>query len=917
MAGLAIWLACGASLPVRAQDNVRETRQAAQAALTQGAFGEAIPLLEQLIDWLKTSTAPAVVAELESVHYNLGLCYFLVGLFPNARKAFDQYLEKYRRGPHASQVAVYIGDAFRFEQNLKDALGAYKKALETYQYDADWEADLYACMAKCHLAQEQWKLAAPMLMEVYNKAPDFDRRNWAASLLSISYLKERQLDPVYRMMPYLLRPGGFASRSVALNVTALEVGDELFGDEKYRDALWIYRIVYPRDVIEVNAQRQLENLQRRAGWLRKSPGLLRRLIRTQESIGELEQELKALKEVKAYDVELAFRVARSYFEIRRYRESRDLFYDLYRSGPQDRAEECLYLSFMSACQLQPWDRAFAIGGEYLKVYEGSSNYYDSVSLTVGQMQANLQDWTNVISGLSHALEVHPKHEQIVECMFLVGYASFMEEQFAASADWMKRMLEGYPKNDRETDGTYWAGMALLFDKDYEQALLYFTKLLADYPDSPYEEDASFRAASCDFGLSRFTVAEPKLRAFVQRWPESKLAGEAYVMLGDCGGTAGRLTEAVRDYLQVLQHEVNIEQYNYAMFRSAEMLQEMKDYDRAATLLRDYVTRKRPGSNIPMALHGIAQALWQKEEHEQALSFYRTAMEQYGGDRKELGVDMLIDDWVGKVRAAPPAVAKAQWLALRALEEKALAAKNKTLSLRLRRALVYSTELTEGEKGVLRQSLFLESNLPVASPGILELILAEAQRKQNQDLVLKTARQIVADFPETDYGIEARMILGRDAVARGDLEEALLHLDIVREVFATSPEAGEALLLIGDLRRRGSDWDAADEAYNSVLGVKGWKHLWPAALYGRGEAARGRKKYAEASACYERIYVLYSGHPAWCAKAYLARAECLQALREPAKAVETLDELLGLAELQQQPEIEAARALRAQLKGAGS
>ena len=90
MAGLAIWLACGASLPARAQDNVRETRQAAQAALTQGAFGEAIPLLEQLIDWLKTSTAPAVIAELESVHYNLGLCYFLVGQFPNARKAFEK-----------------------------------------------------------------------------------------------------------------------------------------------------------------------------------------------------------------------------------------------------------------------------------------------------------------------------------------------------------------------------------------------------------------------------------------------------------------------------------------------------------------------------------------------------------------------------------------------------------------------------------------------------------------------------------------------------------------------------------------------------------------------------------------------------------------------------------------------------------
>jgi tetratricopeptide (TPR) repeat protein len=900
-----------------AQDNVRETRMAAQAALTQGAFAEAIPLLEQLIEWLGSSTAPAIQAELEMVHYNLGLCYFLTGQFPGAHKAFATYLEKYRRGPHAAEIAVFNGDAYRFEQNLKDALPAYKKALETYQYDADWTADIHCSMAKCHLAQEQWKQAMPFLLEVYAKAPDFDRRNWAASLLAISYLKDRQLDPVYRMMPFLLRPGGFASRSVALNVTALEIGDELFGDEKYRDALWIYRIVYPRDVIEANAKAQLEHLTRRAGWLRKSPGRLRQLVRAQEGIGELEQELKALQEVKAYDVELAFRVARSYFETRRYRESRDLFYELYQNGPADRAEECLYLSFTSAGQLQPWDRAFTIGHEYLKVYEGSTNFYDTVSLTVGQMYANLQDWTNVIATLGHALQVHPKHEQVVECMFLIGYANFMEEKFPDSYGILKRMNQDYPKNDREMEGTYWTGMALLFDKLYEEALVYFNQLLADFPDSPFEEDATFRAGSCDFALSRFDVAEKKLRAFVQRWPESKLAGEAYVMLGDCGGTAGRLVEAVRDYLQILQHEVNIEQYNYALFRAAEMLQEMKDYDRAANLLRDYVARKRPGSNIPMALHGIAQALWQKGEQDQALSFYRAAVEQYGGDRKELGVDMLLDDWVGKVRAAEPAVARTQWLALRGLEEKALAAKNKTLSLRLRRVLIYSTELTEGEKGVLRQSLYLESNLPVASPGILELMLAEARRKGNQELVLKTARQIVADFPETDYGIEARMILGRDAVARGDIDEALRHLDIVREVFASSPEAGEALLLIGDLRRQREEWEPADECYNSVLGVKAWKHLWPAALYGRGESARARRKFAEASAYYERIYVLYSGHPAWCAKAYLARAECLYALRERVKALETLEEMLGLAELQQQPEIEAARKLQEKLKGISS
>src|SRR5450759_493942 len=131
------------------------------------------------------------------------------------------------------------------------------------------------------------------------------------------------------MMPYLLNPDGFAARSTILNLTALEAGDQLFSDERYRDALWIYRIVYPYDMLVLNAGRQLEKLQRVSEERNRTPGALRDVMRTQESIGELEQEIKSLDTMGPYDAELSYRIARSYMDIRRYRESRDLFYKLY------------------------------------------------------------------------------------------------------------------------------------------------------------------------------------------------------------------------------------------------------------------------------------------------------------------------------------------------------------------------------------------------------------------------------------------------------------------------------------------------------------------------------------------------------------------------------------------------------------
>ena len=899
--------------PSRAQDTVRDTRQAANAALSQGAFQEAIPLLQQLITWLGTSETPSVMAELESIYYHLGLSQFLTGNFNAARETFATYQKKYRRGGHASQIAVYVGDSYRFESKFVEGLKAYEEALKTYTYDSDWGADIAASMAKCHLAQEKWKEALPHLNEVYQRAPDFTRRNWAATLMVISFLRSRQLESIYNVMPALLQPESFASRSVALNLTALEVADELFADERYRDALWIYRIIYGRDLVAANCQAYQKRLERKARWLRRQPGQIRQLIRVQESLGEVEQELKALAEVEEYDAELYYRMARSYFEGKRFREARELFVHLHETGEGDRAEECLYLAFTSAAQVLPWDRALELGADYLTKYEGGA-YYDTISLVLAQMRANRQEWPLVISVLTKALEVHPQHENIVECLFLLGYASFMEEQFAASVSFLRRMNTEFPGNDREEEGLYWTGMALLFDKDYAQARTEFNRLLARFPKTTYAEDASFRSATCDFGLSDFKTAMIRFSDFVQRYPDSKLRGEAEVMLGDCEGTFGRLPQAVEHYRQVMEREVNIEQYNYAVFRCAEMLSEMKDYDGVLAWLRDYMTRNRDGANLPMAIHGIGNALWDKGEPGQALDYYRGAIETYGGLRTDLGIDLIIEEWVGKAQKAPPALAQQHWASLRTLEEKAAKANNRVLSLRLRRVLPYMPGLSDVEQSLYRRSLVRPENVADAGPGLLAHIADEALRAGNTNLAATAARETVKVFPETDYGLAARMVLARDAVARGVPEEALPHLDVVAEVFASSPEAGEALLIKAGLLLGQKELAEADKIYATVLATREWKPMWPEALYGRGEAARADRKFIEASAFYERIYVLYSAHRGWVAKAYLARAECLERANRIKEAKETLDEMLALADLKNQPAYAEAVALRERVKG---
>ncbi len=889
-----------------AQDTPREVRDKAQRALNQGAFSDAVGYLQQLVEWFGASAKEDTRVQMENVFFSLGTCHFFLGQFSESREVFNTYLKKYRTGPHAQEVAVYIADCYRFEQHLPDALKAYREAMKKYDLSGELKADVLASMARCYLAQDKWDKAMPILQRLCQIAPDFQRRNWAATLLTAGFLKQMQVDNVYRLMPYLLLPNSFASRSVALNMAALEAGDNLFGEEKYRDALWIYRLVYPHDVLEARSTQHLEYLNKQAERLKKSTENPRYLMRVQESIGELEEEIKALATIENYDIELSFRIARSYMEIRRFREARDLFLYLHEQAKEPKANEALFFAFQCAARLQPWDQAIEIGKQYMDQYPGGE-YYDDISIMVGQIYSKLEDWPNVIAILTKALEISPKHSQAAECMFLIGYASFMEEDFPGAVTWLKKMNSTYPGNPREADGTYWIGMSLMFQQKFDEAIPAFDAILHSFPNTPYLADAEFRRAVCDFGTSRFPLAEKRLQAFVDRYPTNKLCGEGYMMLGDTAGARADLPHAVACYQQVPRYDVNIEFYNYSAFRAGEMLNEMRDFKGVIAHFKQYVARNREGSNFPLAMYWTGMAMWNMGEQRGALDYFMQGVQKYGVDRKALGIDLILEEWVGQIRSAPKDVAASAWKSLEDMMTKATKENQAALALRLRRVLTFQPGITPERKQELIDGIVARENITNASPGVLDIMMDEARHRGDTNLAVAVAEATIRDFTETDHALSARMFLAQVAIGRSDYKTAIKHLLIVKEVFASSSEAAEALLMLGDIYVKTGKYAEADECYKSILAVREWRGpLWPAALYGRGECARLQRNFEQAAAYYERIYVMYAGSRKWCAKAYLARAECLTLMQLYSKAGETLQEFVNIPEMKDFPEFAEAQ-----------
>jgi len=918
-----------AAMPLRGQETVAKIRESAFRHYTGGQFAEALPYFEQLIEIQGSSQSSQVQAGMERVFFNAAMCQFLTGNFTAAGTAFVRYNKKYPRGTYLHESYVYIADAQRFSGQLNQAIKSYEAALRRFTYPVDLRTDIYSAIARCYLAEGDWSRAREPLHKAFESAPDSLRRGRAATLLATAYLKTLELDQIYPMVPYLLTRNSLATRSIAFNMAAIEAGDELFQEERYREAFWIHRLVYPYDEVQARTEIFLEELQRMVTEAQQSVPDPRRIMRLQEWVADTEAELQALSEqVENYDPDLHYRIARGYMEARRYREGCHLFLYLNRTGGEAHAEEALYLAFICAANVPPRSRAYGIARRYMDVYPGGE-WYDALTLTAGQMYAGETNWTEVIRHFSEVLQVKPGHQAAAECLYLLGYAHFMEEQFEQTRVRMLDLQRRFPESDLMDDALYWSAMAAIFAGDFSTGAREFEDLLKRFPDTLYGIDAAYRLGVCHYALGDFDRAEQQLATFQLKHPDHALAPEAQMTRGDIAGAVGRIDDAIRHYQAAMNaptNNLNIEQFNHCAFQAGQILYDHERYADLRAHFQRYLAMEREESNPPLAIYWIGRAMWQMNEHNGAVRFYRDAAIKYGRDRLAVGVDMILDEWVAATRKLSPDEAAVAWKDIEMTIRAARDSGDRVAQLRFQRLLLYHPDLKPSGRERLLDLICTSSNIPYASPAVLETMLATARERKQDELAVRTARAVIADFTETDYALDARMFLAQRAIelARGEpagstrtqglFEEAIGHLDVIRNVFATSGEAAEALLTLGEVYTLLNKPDEADQCFKDVLGVREWRNLWPRALMGRGASAEAKREWIRASAFYERIYVLYIGHREIAAQAYFRRAECLHRGYEDAKAVETLKALLANPDFEAFPEYEKARQLLARLGG---
>jgi len=253
------------------------------------------------------------------------------------------------------------------------------------------------------------------------------------------------------------------------------------------------------------------------------------------------------------------------------------------------------------------------------------------------------DFAKAMEFYRKALEVGPKPAEKIEVELLVAQCQQELGELDEAAGLYEKFIEAHPKHALEVEARFRLGECRLAQGKRAEARRTWQDLLAEHADSSSERiaEAAFRLSRCwripqpqsDEELSLGVAA---LEAFLARFPEHKLAGQAHLDIAQSYVNRGRYEDAVASLKRFLADEryKDREQVPDARNLLGKSYQLQKKFAEALAVWHEY-----------LSLHPAHKA-WSSVQHEIIQTEYLVAEEQYQ-QKKYAAARKLWDEFLAK------------------------------------------------------------------------------------------------------------------------------------------------------------------------------------------------------------------------------------------------------------------------------
>jgi TolA-binding protein len=560
-----------------------------------------------------------------------------------ATEYYLNYLENFPTGTRKDFVRFNLAGAYAYLDDFDNAIQYYE---ESYQRsgNAIFRSESRNRMASLYIKEGKADQGIPLFLDVFSAAVlDPELRAQAASWLVQGYLTANQPAEILPYLRYLT--GRYeAIYDPAFNITLLKAGDDLFQKQNYDQAILLYSFVKARSEIIEFYEDRVDQLTLKVRYIDPKS---EQFMVVDGQLKAAQARLAAVREIREYDVDMKWRIARVYKETKRTWESLWAFVHLYEDFPEhEQVEDFLYTAYGEARELKDDSMAEQLALDYMAEPE-FKKFRGQIIMGLAQMYSKARRYEKLMELVNDYLKNPENYVVAAQLMNVVGSYYIVDAEYLNLRDYMEPLQARFKGKEPLYEATrYWSGLSFLLLADYAKASETFKSFIADYnKQSVYYEDVFYRYAVALFGEQKMSDSEAQFVRFVDTYPDSGLRGEAELYIGDLQRDRGAFSDAAEHYLSVEQHTKNDAFIAKAIFARSEVLEQMGESQQAVDELIAYVERYGQRGQISDAYYRIGMIFDRLGQLNERFKLHAMAVNELISDAYRYSVDELIVSYV--------------------------------------------------------------------------------------------------------------------------------------------------------------------------------------------------------------------------------------------------------------------------------
>lgn len=864
----------------------------------------------------------AAVASFNSL-FPIAICLVQLSRFTEAIPAITEALEKQGPNPQTQltprqrqDLTFWLGVAQLQEKNYAEARAALEQFIALFPPDSEKNplfvrqnppaariGEARAMIGTSYILEEKFQEAADFYAKLKPTLPPETRgRAVIFQLFALEQLGD--FDGAMKVVTEEYPNMGDIAQLISFQTLTLRLGNHWLEQGEFRKTIQCLQRVWTFDRLIRHQEARLEDLRSKLKAAETNTGDPYAKILFARLVGEVSRELENFRKVENFDTALRFRLAIAYLQMKRYREAALIMRQMIADLPPGPLTEQAALNLIRCwTALEDWPNSIAASKHFVAKFPESKHLPEVLFMEAEALQAMLRNEEASAAFLALA-ERFPQSERAPEARFLSAFALLQAEKNMEAAKAFEDFLQRHPNHARADSAAYWLAMCYSFDKQFEKCRELMQAYLDKHPSGMHRGQAVFRMAYCLQQQEKYVLAIDELLAYLEKFPGEPENNEARVMLGNAFMNEGFMQDGIDEFKKIPPEAGPL--YEEGVFRTAEALKLMEEYDQYRDLMQDFVDRFPKSSRVAQAISNLGWYWRQQEEPEKARELYWKAIRDYGNDPSIRSVDDLFAALSRLYRGPQDS---AQYLAL--LRDMTLEAQEKnerTLSMRLLWAQAQSLRKSDPEQSrnlLLQAAAYsdVRQDNPVLLVDFANALLESGRDKDAEKLLRDTLRW----NPRALQKDRILASLGDIELKRGNEDKALaLYTRFERENLG-STIFGPTMLSKARLQAKRGENEKARATLDTLLRAENIRSdIKAEALYMTGDLFMQEKNPQKAVPYFIQVYNMYGRWKNWVAKSYLQSAQALVDLNETTKARRTLQEMLDKPELEETPEFAVAR-----------